>query len=288
MRQVILIHAHKDLAQLNALVDLLLDDEFLIYVNVDAKSAIDVAALHPAARLVHPRIAIHWGDFSQVEATLHSMRQVMAEAGAFDKLLFVSAQDFPLLSNRRLKQDLAALAGYELLDCVPIGPHGWQCAERYQFFHRDGGARLAMQACRLANRAMRAAGVTRAMINGWQPWGGSSWWTLSRACVAAIVGQVRDDRAIVRFFRSVSCADELFFQTLVMNSPFRARVLSNNFRHLQWQDGGARSPKVLDEDDFDAIRASGAHFCRKIDPSVSAALMRRLRASLEPPCASPA
>jgi hypothetical protein len=288
MRQVILIHAHKDLAQLNALVDLLLDDEFLIYVNVDAKSAIDVAALHPAVRLVHPRIAIRWGDFSQVEATLHSMRQVMAEAGAFDKLLFVSAQDFPLLSNRRLKQDLAALAGYELLDCVPIGPHGWQCAERYQYFHRDGGARLAMQACRLANRAMRAAGVTRAMINGWQPWGGSSWWTLSRACVAAIVGQVRADPAVVRFFRSVSCADELFFQTLVMNSPFRARVLSNNFRHLQWQDGEACSPKVLDEDDFDAIRASGAHFCRKIDPSVSAALMRRLRASLEPPCASPA
>lgn len=110
MRQVILIHAHKDLAQLNALVAQLLDDEFLIYVNVDAKSAIDVAALHPAARLVRPRIPIHWGDFSQVQATLHSMRQVVAEAGTFDKLLFVSAQDFPLLPNRRLKQALAALA----------------------------------------------------------------------------------------------------------------------------------------------------------------------------------
>lgn len=287
MRQVILIHAHKDLAQLNALVEQLLDDEFLIYVNVDAKSAIDVAALHPSARLVRPRIAIHWGDFSQVQATLNSMRQVVAEAGVFDKLLFLSAQDFPLLPNRRLKQALAALADYELLDCVPVGPHGWSCAERFQYFHRDGGGKLAVLACRLANRAMRAGGVRRAMVNGWQPWGGSSWWTLSRDCVRAIVGQVRDDPAIVRFFRTVSCPDEMFFQTLVMNSQFRARVLSNNCRHIQWQAGGARNPKVLDESDFDAIRASGAHFCRKLDPAASAALLRRLRDNLDPPCASP-
>jgi hypothetical protein len=292
MRQVILIHAHKDLAQLNALVGQLLDDDFLIYVNVDAKSAIDVGALHPAARLVQPRIAVHWGDFSQVQATLHSMRQVVAEAGAFDKLMFVSAQDFPLLPNRRLKQDLAALAGYELLDCVAIGPQGWSCAERYQYFHVDGGGGGALAALgrRVANRAMRACGVTRPMVNGWQPWGGSSWWTLSRDCVRAIVGQVRDDPAIVRFFRHVSCPDELFFQTLVMNSPFRARVLSNNFRHIQWQCAGARNPKVLDQADFDIIRASGAHFCRKLDPAASAALLpllHQLRASREPSCASP-
>jgi hypothetical protein len=215
------------------------------------------------------------------------MRQVLAEVDAFDKLLFLSAQDYPLMANRRLKQELAALAGYELLDCVPIGAHGWRCAERYRYFHRDGGGPLAMQACRLANRAMRIAGVARRMVNGWQPWGGSSWWTLSRECVEAIVGKVHADPAIVRFFRSVSCPDELFFQTLVMNSPFRVRVLSNNFRHLQWQAGGARNPKLLDDGDFDAICVSGAHFCRKVDTTVSAALLRRLRDSLERPCASP-
>lgn len=180
MRQVILIHAHKDLNQLNALVGRLLDDEFLIYVNVDAKSAIDVGALHPAARLVRPRIDIGWGDFTQVEATLHSMRQVALEAGEFDKLVFISAQDYPLLSNQHFKRELAALAGSELLDCVPVGAEGWHCADRYRYFHRDGGGALARLACSLANRAMRAGGLTRRMVNGWQAWGGSSWWALSR------------------------------------------------------------------------------------------------------------
>jgi hypothetical protein len=277
MRQVILIHAHQDLGQLNALVSQLLDDDFLIYVNVDAKSAIDVGGLHPAARLVAPRIAVHWGQFSQVEATLHSMRQVLAQAGAFDKLLFISAQDAPLLPNRRLKQELAALAGRELLDCVAVGPQGWDCAGRYQYFHRGA------LACRAISRIMRTAGLRRAMVNGWQPWGGSSWWALSRECVRAIVARVGADPAIVRFFRSVACPDELFFQTLVMNSPFRARVLADNFRHVQW--GGARHPKVLDESDFAAISASHAHFCRKLDAAASAALLpllQRLRDSREP------
>lgn len=284
MRQVILIHAHKDLAQLNALVEALVDDEFLIYVNVDAKSAIDIDALHPAVHLVRRRIDIVWGDFSQVQATLNSMRQVVAEVRAFDKLVFISAQDFPLLPNRRLKQALAALAGRELLDCVQVGPQGWQCAERYQYFHRGADGPLALLACRAANRAMRLAGLARGMVHGWQPWGGSSWWSLSRACVKAIVVQVRDDPAIVRFFRSVACPDELFFQTLVMNSPFRDQVLPDNFRYLQWEQAGARNPKVLDESDFDTISASRAHFCRKLDPGASAALLpllRRLRASRE-------
>ena len=278
MRQVILIHAHHDLGQLNALVSQLLDDDFLIYVNVDAKSAIDVGALHPAARLVAPRIAIHWGRFSQVEATLHSMRQVLAEAGAFDKLLFISAQDAPLLPNRRLKLELATLAGRELLDCVAVGPQGWDCARRYQYFHRGGAP-----AWRAVNRLMRAAGLRRAMVNGWQPWGGSSWWALSRGCVESVVARVDADPAIARFFRSVACADELFFQTLVMNSPFGARVLPDIFRHIRWT--GARHPKVLDAGDFAALSASRAHFCRKLDGAASAALLpllQRLRDSREP------
>lgn len=285
MRQVILIHAHKDLDQLNALVGQLLDDEFLIYVNVDAKSAIDVAGLHSSAQLVRRRIDVHWGDFSQVQATLNSMAQIVAEVSAFDKLVFISAQDFPLLPNRRFKDALTALAGHELLDCVQIGPQGWPCAQRYQYFYRDSGGTLATLACRLANRAMRIGGLTRSMVHGWQAWGGSSWWTLSRACVHMIVRLVRDDPAIVRFFRSVACPDELFFQTLVMNSPFRLRVLSDNFRHIQWATAGARNPKVLGADDFDTIRASTAHFCRKLDPAASSELLpllQHLRQSREP------
>jgi hypothetical protein len=275
MKQVFLIHAHKDLDQINALVGQLLDDDFHVWINLDRKSAIDPARLHPAARQVQQRIDIRWGDFSQVEATLHSLREIAAAVPAFDKVVFLSAQDFPLLPNARLKQELARLSGRELLDVVPVAADGWPVAFRYQYFHRAGGA-AARLACALANRALRLAGRQRPMVGAMAPWGGSSWWALSRGCLLDLLARLEREPAIARFFRSVLCPDELFFQTLVMNSPWRARVLPQNFRYIKWPAQAAPNPQVLDEGDFEAIRASGAHFCRKLDSELSAALLPRL------------
>jgi hypothetical protein len=280
MKQVFLIAAHKDPAQLNALVEQLRDDDFLIYVHLDAKGAIGPGDVHPAARLVAERVAVHWGCFSQVQATLNSLRQIVAEVPDFDKVLFLSAQDFPLLSNPALKAALAGLRGHELLDTVAIGrePGQWAADYRYRYFHRpDAGMPLRL-ACALANRAMRACGIARRLPGGLAPYGGSSWWALSRDCVCELLARVRREPGIVRFFRSVSSPDEMFFQTLVMNSRFRERVLSENFRYIQWPEQGARNPKILDEHDFERIAASKAHFCRKIDSRASAALLPRLAA----------
>jgi hypothetical protein len=279
-KQVFLIAAHKDPSQLNALVEQLRDDDFLIYVHLDARSAIDPSVVHPAARRVARRAAVHWGSFSQVRATLESLAQIVAEVPDFDKVLFLSAQDFPLLSNPALKEALAELCEYELIDTVAIGraPGQWAAAYRYQYFYRQDGGRLLRLACSLANRAMRACGLARRLPRGLEPYGGSSWWALSRGCVRELLERVRREPGIARFFRSVSSADEMFFQTLVMNSRFRGRVLSRNFRYIQWPEHGGRNPKVLDEHDFERIAASKAHFCRKIDSRVSAALLPRLNA----------
>jgi hypothetical protein len=278
--QVFLIQAHKDLGQLNALVRQLRDDDFLVYVNLDRKCALEPAAVHPSARLVRDRVDVHWGTFSQVQAVLNSLAQIVAEVPDFDKVVFLSAQDFPLLSNARLKAALARHADQELLDTVAIGtgPGQWAADFRYQYFHRADGPRLLRTACRIANRAMRATGLTRRLPDGMRPYGGSSWWALSRACVQDILARVAREPGLVRFFRRCACPDEMFFQTLVMNSPFAPRVLGQNFRYVQWPEHGARNPKILDEGDFERIAASRAHFCRKIDSEASAALLPHLLA----------
>jgi hypothetical protein len=284
MKQVFLIQAHKDLGQLNALVEQLRDDDFLVYVNLDRKCDLDPAGVDPRARLVKKRVDVHWGGFSQVQAALNSLAQIVAEVPEFDKVLFLSAQDFPLLSNAALKDELARLRDHELLDTVAIGhaPGQWAADFRYQYFYREHGGKAGRLMLSLLNRAMRAAGLERRMPGGMQPYGGSSWWALSRGCVCMLLERVRREPGLVRFFRRVACPDELFFQTLVMNSPFRARVLGRNFRYVQWPENGARNPKVLDEADFERILAAreqaGAHFCRKIDSRASAGLLPRLLA----------
>jgi hypothetical protein len=278
MKQAFLICAHKDMDQLNGLVRQLCDPDFRVYVHLDRKSALDPAQLHPTARLVRERVAVRWGDVSQVESVLASVRQILLEVPDFDKLIFISAQDFPLLPNHLLKAELARMRGYELIETAPIAASGWRVMHRYAYFHRDSGRLAERLACVAANRALRLLGRTRHLPDGFVPYGGSCWWTLSRNCVRELLRLADAHPRLLRFCRSVQSPDELFFQTLVMHSRFAGRVLPQNFRYIQWPQGGACHPKVLDEGDFERIRASCAHFCRKLDSHASAALLSRLLA----------
>jgi len=278
MRQVFLICAHKDLDQLNLLVGQLRDPDFVVYVHLDRKSALDPASLHPQARLVRARIDVRWGGVSQVEATLASLRQILAEVPDFDKVMLLSAQDFPLLPNDLLKAELARVCGRELIETAPIAPTGWPVMRRYQYFHPTQAHLPARLACAALNRAMRALELARRLPDGLAPYGGSCWWALSRACVQEVLRLAAGHSRLLRFCRSVQSPDELFFQTLVMHSTFAGKVLPNNFRYIQWPEGGARHPALLDEGDFERIRASGAHFCRKLDSRTSALLLPRLMA----------
>ncbi|WP_137175782.1 beta-1,6-N-acetylglucosaminyltransferase [Massilia sp. HP4] len=278
MRQAFLICAHKDMDQLNGLVGQLCDPDFLVYVHLDRKSALDPARLHPQARLVRERLAVRWGDVSQVAATLASMRQVVREVPDFDKLILLSAQDFPLLPNNLLKAELARMRGNELIETAPIAADGWRVMHRYAYFHRDGGSPAERLACAAANRVLRLLGRTRRLPDSLAPYGGSCWWALSRDCLRELLRLADAHPRLLRFCRSVQSPDELYFQTLVMHSRFAGRVLPDNFRYIQWPEGGASHPKVLDEGDFEHIRASSAHFCRKLDSQASAALLPRLLA----------
>lgn len=278
MKQVFLIHAHKDLAQLNALLARLCDPDFVLYVHLDRKWQVDEEQVERRAHQIRPRLDVRWGAYSQVQATLASLRQVLANEPAFDKLCFLSAQDYPVLSNADLKRELAAHAGLELIDTVPIGPQGWPAAYRYQYFYREGSALPLRLACALANRALRLARRTRRFPAGLHPYGGSTWWALSRPCLAELLVRIDLRPELARFFRTVLCPDEMFFQTLVMASPFAPRVVGRNYRYVQWPAGSARNPQVLADADFERIRSSGAHFCRKLEGAKSAGLRARLDA----------
>ena len=62
--------------------------------------------------------------------------------------------------------------------------------------------------------------------------------------------------------------DEIFFQTLVLNSPHRDSVVDANLRYIDWP-----GPRVLRADDLDALLGSGMLFARKFDETVDAEIL---------------
>jgi hypothetical protein len=89
---------------------------------------------------------------------------------------------------------------------------------------------------------------------------------LSRAVVDYVQGVAHERPDIVRFFEHVYIPDEVFFQTLIMNSPLRDTVENENLRYLDWSRDPA--PAVLGVADLDAMLGSGKLFARKFDVTV--------------------
>jgi hypothetical protein len=57
-----------------------------------------------------------------------------------------------------------------------------------------------------------------------------------------------------------------------MNSPWKDQVLNNNFRYIDWTNGGS-NPKVLVTEDYEKIITSDTIIGRKFNAAVDANIL---------------
>jgi len=103
---------------------------------------------------------------------------------------------------------------------------------------------------------------------------------------------IEQNRRYASFLKWASCSDEIFFTTIVKQSPFSEKItqdfesmrdlteycLRNDHgaHYIDWQTKGVPLPKVLELDDLDNLLKSEALFARKFDERRSEALLARL------------
>lgn len=103
---------------------------------------------------------------------------------------------------------------------------------------------------------------------------GSSWWCLNRLVVEYIIDYLNENPNYEYFFKHSLCPDECFFQTLVMNSPFRKNV-KPNLHYIKWVEG-KNSPEILKEHDFKDIISSSKLIARKFDIDIDKEIIKKL------------
>lgn len=298
-RVAFLVLAHHQPAHLARLVGALDDPGTHVFIHVDAR--VDPAPFvhavggHPRVTLLDRRVAVFWGGFSLVQATLNAL-DAARRAGPFARHCLLSGADFPIQPRATLLARLRAPDVEWLRVGVDLGaPDAAAHRRRIERWHWNDVAWLnprVLPAGAVARRTRRvaraAAGAVQALLPprrfpcALAPYKGSQWWALSDACVDWMLRFVDEHPAYLRFHRHVDCADEVFFHTLVKASPFAGRishdlgpVAANVYgtHWVAWHDG---QPRVLDERDLPALRASDALFARKFDETRSRALLDRL------------
>ncbi len=126
MKIAYLVLAHENPRHLERLIRALAGDSSRVFVHVDRKSQPrDFAFLSRMANtetVEHP-IAVHWADFSMVEAILALIHQALTHEGGFERFVLLSGTDYPIRSQEYIWRFFAEHAGTEFINLAPIpGP----------------------------------------------------------------------------------------------------------------------------------------------------------------------
>lgn len=259
-----LILAHAAPAQLSKLIDALEDGNAHCFVHLDRKADLNsFAFLRDRARvtLVPGRVDVGWGAYSIVEATIRGFRAIVAPGMDFDYVNLLSGADYPLQSPSEIHQFFTRNTGKNFMEYYPVYNEWTEAIPRLSQYHLTNykfpGKYLVQK---FVNRLL----PERRMPAGLEPVGRSQWMSLTVDAVRYILAYLDVNPQVVRFFKLTWAPDELIFQTILYNSPFRSTLVNNNLRYIDWTKGEA-SPKVLTEEDLERMSASGKLFARKFD-----------------------
>lgn len=292
-----LMLVHSNPSHLQRLIARLRSDRSMFFLHVDKKTDSRPYTNLQAddVKLVSDPIDVHWGDFSQVEAILKLMETALA-AGSFDRFVLLSGVDYPLWPTAEINAFFARHPRDEFINMVemPSEAAGKPLARLTTYTVRPTLSLPHSLALRLLLKARlmpRHRNVKRA-LGTLKPYGGSTWWALSRAACEYVVMCVRHNPGLVRFFKGTQYADETFVHTILGNSPFLPNV-KRNLTYTDWSAGGSSPANMSDAHIayFHATKQFGADgvygsgpmmFARKFNDS-DAALLQRLDAQLSNP-----
>jgi hypothetical protein len=278
-RVAYVVSAYKYPQQLGRLLRRLSTPNASFAVHVDRKTKPSVYRAMRAAAEDVPNVRFvsrhvsHWGGFGHVRATLKGLADVVERSVPFDYVVLLTGQDYPLRSAAAIECFLAKAGGSSFMNHWPLpyppwGPRGG--LDRLEDWHLITYRRLHL-----------ALPLRRRLPGGLKPYGGGGYWCLARPVAEDVHDFVRRNPAYVRFFEHVWTPDELFLQTIVLNSPLRDTIVNDNLRYIDWTRTPA--PAVLRASDFPKLIESGKLFARKFDASVDEKILDLLDESSETP-----
>jgi hypothetical protein len=259
---------HKNAGQAARLVRRLSTESarFLVHVDRRAGAAVEEEMRRRTAELEQVsflrRRRCFWGGFGMVRATLGALDQLVRTGAEFDHVVLVSGQDYPLRPAHEIERALGGAAASSFMSVGTLS-EVWSDEGHWRTEQWHLVSYVALH-LRVPWR--------RRLPGGLVPYGGEAWVVLSRAAATHIAEFARRNTRFVRFFEHVLHPDEIFFQTILMNSELRDTVVNDHLRYVDWTTDPGH-PAVLTTSEFPTLIESRKLFARKFDDTVDAAIL---------------
>lgn len=291
-RHAYLILAHKNLEQLQTLVEMLDDSRNDIVIHADAKWDVSLhsvvkAATRARVTVLPRRHNVSWGGVSMMRAEIDLLRQALA-LGVHDYYHLLSGQDLPIKPQDYIHDFFDRHKGKEFLNLWKMKPSTWSRFERYTIFP-EGEGRFRTRIVNHIFKGLQMA-VGHKINRDVEFHFGAQWFSITREFARYVVD---NEPWLEKVFRHTSTCDEIFLPTLLARSPFHgnlfdATVVENqkevnlsNMRFIDWIRGDSiRHPWTFRSDDFDLLMNVPHLFARKFDTQTDASIVEMLKNKL--------
>lgn len=250
------------------------NSQFFIHVNkrvdINANQHLKLLLQQEDVHLVKERINVNWGGFSHLQAIIALIRTALETSDA-DYLHLLSDSCYPIKSIEHIYSFFEQNEGkeYTTYESLPSKTWAYGGLNRIDYCHLHDilDLRRSNFYWRLNDYLMLSQmhlNIKRKSIPNWGPYyGGSSWWSLTRAATKYCLEKIEQTPNFEKRFRHTFCFEESCFQTILVNSPFKQQIVNDNLRYIDWRKRDGNIPANLDERDHEILCNTPNLFARK-------------------------
>ncbi|MGE4288396.1 MAG: beta-1,6-N-acetylglucosaminyltransferase [Salinivirgaceae bacterium] len=284
MHLAYIILAHKNPEQLFRLVSRLNHPDDFFFIHIDKK--VDILPFQIVfensgfnIKFITRRENGRWGDIGLVRATLNGLYELLDSNIDFTHVSLLSGQDYPIKPIEEIRRFFFTNKNKSFIEHrpFPIKTLTYGGLHRiYSYSFNIGTRRETYIPLKWKNNLSfkgkiqnLALGVIcllfpkRKLPNGWKPYYGSQWWSLSKEAVKCIISLLNDHSNYLSFHKYSLIPDEMFFQTLLLNN-YSGVITNDNKRFILWENSKSH-PSILNDEHLKALISSDKLFARKFE-----------------------
>ncbi|CAK9887063.1 MAG: hypothetical protein XXXJIFNMEKO3_LKCDNKCA_00011 (plasmid) [Candidatus Erwinia impunctatus] len=212
-----------------------------------------------------------WGGYSLVDAQLRGIEKLVTSGGTWDYFINLSGQDFPLKSQEVIMGYLSAFDCCEFIKVVNQNLIRPETMHRIKDYVEEIDGELVISTT-----------SNRDFLTGVTPYIGNQWMILSKNFCEFIT--YSPELAVFKeFYRNTLIADESFFQTVLMNTTFKSRIIYDDKREIDWIESSdiKLRPRDFLTSDSKMLVNSKNLFARKFDENIDTDILSILERSIE-------
>lgn len=288
-RHAYLIMAHSDSELLKLLLEALdfplndiylhIDKKVLLMQDVEIRNIVKQGRIH-----IYRQYSISWGGDTQIKCELFLLGEAIKTPHSYYH--FLSGVDIPLATQADIHCFFEKYPGRNYI------AFNEEANSKQNFLHRIRHFRLFQNTIgrmtaasplhvklifRLEDywlKVQQLLHIDRIQSNPYALYKGSSWFSITHDLADYLYSQKKQ---IIKYFGYSLGADEVFIQTLVMNSEFAGTVYQDNLRYIDWSESDLPgAPKTLTMQDFESIIHSGKLFARKFSMKKDSKIVQML------------